>query len=112
MRDKMTKSIRIRLSEKDYYRLQKLADKAELTASDVIRHLIRDGKVPAPMTKEMREEVRLLMRIGNNLNQVAAVANTHGVIMDELKLKETAAELKEVISLVKEKRSYESIREE
>ena len=109
MREKMNKSIRIRLSDKDYTRLQKLADKSELTASDVIRHLIRDGKVPPPMTKEMREEVRQLMRIGNNLNQIAAVANSHGIIMDELKLKETVTELKDVITAVKERRSYELI---
>lgn len=111
MRDKLEKRFIVRLSDRDFNRLQKLADKSEMTASDVIRHLIRDGKVPPPMTKEMREEVRQLMRIGNNLNQIAAVANSHGIIMDELKLKETVTELKDVITAVKERRSYESITE-
>lgn len=89
MKDKLSKEFHIRMTESEYQKLVKLADRSGLSASSAVRFLIRDGKMPAPRTAEVKEEIRLLQKISSNLNQIAAVANTHHKIEDELLLKET-----------------------
>ncbi len=89
-----------RLTEREHKKVQKIAAQSNCTVTDVIRNLIRTGKVPYPRTTEIREEVRQLIRIGNNLNQIAAVANTHKKIEDERALSESIDNLNEVLDLI------------
>lgn len=74
------KHISIRLSPTDIERLGELAEKTNLTKSDYVRKLI-NGYVPresppVAYIKMMNE----LSAIGNNLNQIAYIANSTGVI--------------------------------
>lgn len=89
MRDKLSKRFEVRLTDSEHAKLIRLADRSGISASSAVRFLIRDCKMPAPRTAEVKEEIRLLQKISSNLNQIAAVANTHHKIEDELLLKET-----------------------
>ena len=87
----------LRMTEKDYKKLQKMADQSNASVSDVVRSLVKNGKVPYPRTDEIREEVKQLIRIGNNLNQIAAVSNTYKKVEDELSLNNTISDLNAAI---------------
>lgn len=84
--------VEIRMTQTERTKLQKLADRSGMTVSELIRNFINNGVVHPRPTVDFREFTRELRRIGNNLNQVSALAHTKGFIdvvrlnslMDEL----------------------------
>ena len=71
--------VKIRASEAERAEWHAKARSAGLTLSDLVRRSF--GRVrtwTAPAAEVERERTRQVARIGNNLNQIARWANTHG----------------------------------
>ena len=78
------KQINIRLSDKDYKQFQELTRANKTTMSGYVTSCIREKKVPDESRKELRELRNQLLKIGTNLNQLARLANTQGIIIGDL----------------------------
>ena len=84
--------IEIRLSQNERAKLQKKATESGMNISELLREFINHGTVHPRPTVDFHEFTKELRRIGNNLNQVTALAHTKGFIdvvrlnalMDEL----------------------------
>ena len=72
-----------RLNEAEHKKLQELCQKTGLGSTRLLRQLITETEIKAPPTPELRELLRAVDCIGNNLNQLAHRANTIGLIDKE-----------------------------
>jgi len=70
--------IPIRVNEKEYLKLHKLAGESGLPRETVIRNLIMGERIRARPPDEYVEVYRLVSNIANNVNQIAHVANATG----------------------------------
>ena len=104
---RLTKVIRLRVSEETWERLKKTADATGVSISDYIRQAIGEKRIGRPRPRrEETEETRLkrewlyeLNRIGVNLNQVARAVNK---AMKEAPNEETFRDMVEALSRLKE----------
>lgn len=78
------KNLHIRISSRDYERFQELVDANNMNMSEYIIGCIREKKIPDESRKEIRELRNQLLKIGTNLNQLARLANTQGIIVGDL----------------------------
>ena len=69
-----------RLNEAEHKKLQELCKQTGLGSTRLLRQLITETEIKAPPTPELRELIRAVDRIGNNLNQLAHRANAVGLI--------------------------------
>lgn len=83
----MKKDVRmeLRLSCQEREKLQRMASESGMTASEMIREFVNKGVVVPRPPAEFREFTMALRRLGNNLNQVVALAHAKG-ILDVLRL--------------------------
>lgn len=72
-----------RLTEKEYAHLRDLSEKSGLTASALIRKLIMGQEIHQRPPAEMPELLRQMSAIGNNINQIAKVANSSKFVRQE-----------------------------
>lgn len=102
---KSNKQVKIWMSEEEYAILKKIVKETGDTKRGIILKALKNIKV---MTKEQKEEmqeinklfseyIEQLRRIGTNINQIAARANTLGYKHDHKKLEE----LQEEVSTIK-----------
>ena len=90
-----------RLDDEELERFDEKVAKCGLTRQTYLRHLIR-GYVPrAAPTKVFHDTMSALARIGNNLNQIAARANSTGVI-DADAYERDASELRQLMMTLTE----------
>ncbi|WP_369296850.1 plasmid mobilization relaxosome protein MobC [Acutalibacter sp.] len=96
-----TKKLSLRLSEKEYKRIERQAKSCGLTKSAYVRQLIvgYEPKESPPadyfaMTRELKE-------IGNNLNQIVFVANATGLI-DEAAYYENVIRLRDSLRRIEQ----------
>lgn len=75
-----TKKLSLRLSEKEYKRITRRAKSCGLTKSSYVRQLIIGYKPKESPPADYFAMTRELKEIGNNLNQLAFVANATGLI--------------------------------
>ena len=69
-----------RLNEAEHKKLMELCQRTGLGTTRLLRKLIMDTELKAKPTPELREVLRAVDRIGNNLNQLAHRANAVGLI--------------------------------
>ena len=69
-----------RLNEAEHKKLMDLCRRTGLGTTRLLRQLITEAELQAKPTPELREVLRAMDRIGNNLNQLAHRANTIGLI--------------------------------
>ena len=69
-----------RLNEAEHKKLLELCQRTGLGTTRLLRQLITEAELKAKPTPELREVLRAVDRIGNNLNQLAHRANTRGLI--------------------------------
>ena len=69
-----------RLNEAEHKKLMELCRRTGLGTTRLLRKLIMDTELKAKPTPELRELIRAVDYIGNNLNQLAHRANTIGII--------------------------------
>ena len=84
--DQLTRQHRVRLTEADAARLAELSRQTRMSASDLMRHLLRRGRVEVRQSASLNTEtIRELNRTGVNLNQIARRLNATGqLVPDEL----------------------------
>ena len=70
----------MRMTEQDYKRLTRKARKCGLTKSGYIRQLIHDYKPREAPPADYYAMTRELKEIGNNMNQIAFMANATGLV--------------------------------
>jgi len=74
----LTKELKIRFSDAEFSRLQKIANGTNVSIAEIIR---RSCETTKPVTIEDRSALKNLQseiaKIGNNLNQIARWCNTH-----------------------------------
>jgi len=77
-----TRSIHVgtRLNKAEHKKLLELCQKTGLGSTRLLRQLITETEIKAPPTPELRELIRAVDYIGNNLNQLAHRANAIGLI--------------------------------
>lgn len=87
----------IRLNHSELNHLNQITMQSKCSREGYIRMLI-NGMVPrAAPSAELVESLRLLRNIANNMNQIAAVANSTGNIHEE-EYKENFIQLRKVIN--------------
>ncbi len=69
-----------RLNETEHKKLQELCKQTGLGSTRLLRQLITETEIKAPPTPELRELLRAVDYIGNNLNQLAHRANIIGLV--------------------------------
>ena len=69
-----------RLSSKDYSKLKELSRKTKLSEADVIRMMINNTELKESPPKEFYDLLNKINNIGNNINQIAKIANQTGEI--------------------------------
>ena len=69
-----------RLNEAEYKKLKELENSTGLGSTTLLRKLITGAELKAKPTPELRELIRSIDRIGNNLNQIAHRANAAGFL--------------------------------
>ena len=81
---KRTAMIKVRVSASEKSEIEHKAQLAGLTLSDFIRKAVAGSR--ARQTQAERERLRLLARVGNNLNQLARWANTYKTDMEGVRI--------------------------
>ena len=69
-----------RLNPAEYEKLKELENSTGLGSTTLLRKLITGAELKAKPTPELRELIRSIDRIGNNLNQIAHRANAAGYL--------------------------------
>ena len=77
----------IRLTEKQHLHLKIQAQKSGLKMEPYVRKLIMGFEVKARPPNEYAQLIKEVNAIGNNINQIAHIANAEGTISEE-KIKE------------------------
>ena len=99
-KDKMmrnrNRSFVIRLSDEEFQALEEKRKKSGYPREVFLRHLIADGTVREAPSVDYPKLLLALSRIGNNLNQLTATANTIHYI-DPQSLEETTGDLKHIL---------------
>lgn len=101
-----THIISFRLSEAEYESLLKNTEKAELTTSSYLRKCLEHQ--PIVKIYQCRELLEQISRIGNNINQIARVANRCGSV-DSFTLNKILSEMDEVYGLIFQFFSQEAV---
>ena len=100
---KRNKEIKVRLSLIELENLNKCVKKTGLSREEYIRTLI-SGYVPAPrISDDVKEIIKQLRMIGNNLNQIAVdifITTFHRLAIDILKYKRNCSELEKNVQLI------------
>ena len=63
--------------------LKEKSKRAGLNESEFIRSMIKGYKIKEQPTKEIREFIKQISGIANNINQIARAVNTVGYVRDE-----------------------------
>ena len=81
MNRKRNKCIKFRLTDKEFEQLNNQVTKSGLSRETYVRSILLKNKVPNPIPPESFNTVIFhLRRIGNNMNQLAVIANKTGNI--------------------------------
>ena len=90
--------IEVRVSQSEKSKILKIASSLNLPVSQLIRQAVINGVPTAPPVKSKidSEAVLQLIRIGNNVNQIARYLNRGGEPTQVEGLHEIAAELREL----------------
>ena len=98
MRDKR---IELRLSDSEYAEIEKKAELSGLTRTQLIRMLIMGEEIRAKPPEEYLKLVREINAIGNNINQIAHIANSQKYV-DREQLKSIVDYFDEIMEKVRE----------
>ena len=92
--------VTVRLSSKEHAHLKKQADNAGLKMEPYIRRLIAGKEIKPRPPEEYYKILRELNHIGNNLNQIARVANAERHITSD-KINEAVKMVDDVMDIVR-----------
>src|SRR5215471_8795759 len=93
----------VRLTNDEHYRLTELAKKAGLSLSRFLVESGLTGKAPTPADRIVRERATVqLIRVGNNLNQMAKQLNAKRGGLSSDKITDTLAALKGTLEMMED----------
>lgn len=96
-----SKGVFFRLSDREYQHLKGVSAASGLSSSSILRSIVRRTTPPKLLSVDDKRILIDLKRIGNNFNQIAAVANKNQTI-DELYLRENIADLSDVLEHIRQ----------
>lgn len=70
----------VRFTKSEYFLVKHKASKAGLRITQYIREMAIEGQVMARLTPEERSQIKQLVGMANNLNQLAKTAHQEGVL--------------------------------
>lgn len=109
---KRTKEIKIRLSEHELDELNKAVVLSGLSREEYIRTLLKKIVPTNKPTPELIETIKQLRLIGNNINQIAMIANKTGSI-DTVRYKYDNEKLqREILKILMKINTSESLKED
>ena len=79
----IVKRLSVRMNEKEYAHLKKLTEASGLKMEPLIRKLIMGQEIHQRPPAEIPELLRQMSAIGNNINQIAKVANSSKFVRQE-----------------------------
>lgn len=92
---KKTKEIKVRLTQKEFERLNELVTATGLSREQFVRELLSGAKVKEKPPAEYGEILRELRRIGSNINQLLIKSRVLGFI-DQPMLKESVNSIRKM----------------
>lgn len=78
LKEKLTQSINLKLTEDDFKRVKEKAEKLGMKTTQYAREMTLKAGVKSRFTLEELDLIRKLSGMANNLNQIARKANTDG----------------------------------
>ena len=90
------------LNDDEDYIMKCKSEAVGMNASDYIRHLIVGYKTKEKPPQQFYEDIKSIRNIGNNINQIARIANAKGII-DVPHLKKEIDRLDQLIIDIKNK---------
>ncbi len=90
------------LSDEEEYLMKFKSEAVGMNASDYIRHLIVGYKPKEKPPEQFYEDIKSIRKIGNNINQIARIANAKNIV-DVPHLKKEIDQLDELIVEIKTK---------
>lgn len=96
---KRTNAFLIRLSDEELDRLNNLVRRTHLSREEVVRRLLDGAEIKEAPPADVPLLLREIKRVGNNINQILALANAKG-FLDAPRLKIVVDELREVDRLI------------
>ncbi len=88
--------VQVMLNEEEFKKLDSLSHKSGLSFSVVLRRLITGTDIRERWSPDYRSLLRAIEQYGNNLNQIAHMANTTRAVSDDA--------LDEAVAIVKQMR--------
>ena len=96
-----------RLNEAEHKKLMELCQRTGLGTTRLLRQLITEAELKAKPTPELREVLRAVDRIGNNLNQLTTLANMKQITVVYLdKVAEGLANISAAVRALQEYRRW------
>ncbi len=77
-KDKLTRSVNLKLTEADYNRIKEKAEKLRLTPTQYTREMTLKGSIKNRFTLEELDLIRRVAGMANNLNQLTKRAHLAG----------------------------------
>lgn len=98
---RLTKDSRfeLRLTKAERELLAAKAKKAGISSGEFVRKILRDTEIREAPTADVKELLRVMRRIGGNINQILHRANTVGFI-DTVQLRKDLVELREARQMI------------
>ena len=106
---KRTHLVKVYLNDTEYEKLCKDAATFKRDKSKYLRLLIDWIEPVAPPSVEVKEFTRELRRLGVNMNQIAARANSYGYV-DEFEYKKNADEVMKVLGAIQQEYARKGVK--
>ena len=87
----------VRFTKSEYFIVKHKASKAGLRITQYLREMAIEGQIIARLTQEERNQIRQLVGMANNLNQLAKTAHQEGVLKAMFYFNKYVKELDEVL---------------
>jgi hypothetical protein len=97
-KEKLSCSINLKLSEKDFKSVKQKAEKLGMKATRYAREMVLKGSVKLRFSLEELELMRKLSGMANNLNQIARQANKSGFSVSAMEIIKISKQIKELFN--------------
>ncbi len=97
-KEKLSCSINLKLSEKDFKSVKEKAEKLGLKTTQYAREMVLKGSVKLRFSLEDLDLMRKLSGMANNLNQIARQANKSGFSVSAMEIIKISEQIKELFN--------------
>lgn len=96
-KEKLSCSINLKLSEKDFTSMKEKAEKLGMKATQYAREMVLKGSVKLRFSLEDLDLIRKLSGMANNLNQIARQANKSGLANTAMEVISITTKIKKLL---------------